>query len=205
MSQVQSLGYWTATGSGLRPSGFTWQLASASLAGDVIQVWINSSPSNHCISHCKAQVAQLFFIQHLICTYWIKGILCGYAIRSAPAADFPRDVCLTVSRNHKVFLLSLIARFMGPTWVPSGADRTQVGPMFTPWTLLYRMWCYENVQCYMLDRCHFSRKTSDKIRRELRCDIRSLGLYQDRTKMWIHKEFPDSKMSDIVEFHRRVS
>ena len=30
----------------------------------------------------------------------------------------------------------LIARFMGPTWSPSGADRTQVGPMFTTWTLL---------------------------------------------------------------------
>ena len=26
--------------------------------------------------------------------------------RSTPAADFQRDVCLTVSRNHKVFLLS---------------------------------------------------------------------------------------------------
>ena len=31
---------------------------------------------------------------------------------------------------------SLIARFMGPTWGPSGADRTQMGPMFAPWTLL---------------------------------------------------------------------
>ena len=31
---------------------------------------------------------------------------------------------------------TLIARFMGPTWVPSGADRTQVGPMLVPWTLL---------------------------------------------------------------------
>ena len=30
----------------------------------------------------------------------------------------------------------LIASFMGPTWVPSGADRTQVGPMLPPWTLL---------------------------------------------------------------------
>ena len=28
------------------------------------------------------------------------------------------------------------ARFMGPTWGPSGADRTQVGPMLAPWTLL---------------------------------------------------------------------
>ena len=29
-----------------------------------------------------------------------------------------------------------IARFMGPTWGPSGADRTQVGPMLAPKTLL---------------------------------------------------------------------
>ena len=33
-------------------------------------------------------------------------------------------------------ILSLITRFMGPTWGPSGADRTQVGPMLAPWTLL---------------------------------------------------------------------
>ena len=32
----------------------------------------------------------------------------------------------------------LIARFIGPTWGPSGADRTQVGPMLAPWTLLSR-------------------------------------------------------------------
>ena len=30
---------------------------------------------------------------------------------------------------------ALIARFMEPTWGPSGADRTQVGPMLAPWTL----------------------------------------------------------------------
>ena len=34
------------------------------------------------------------------------------------------------------FLWSLIARFMGPTWGPSWADMTQVGPMLAPWTLL---------------------------------------------------------------------
>ena len=33
-------------------------------------------------------------------------------------------------------MVTLIARFMGPTWGPSGADRTQVGPMLAPWTLL---------------------------------------------------------------------
>ena len=31
---------------------------------------------------------------------------------------------------------SLIARFMGPTWGPHGADRAQVGLMLAPWTLL---------------------------------------------------------------------
>ena len=31
---------------------------------------------------------------------------------------------------------SLIARFMGLTWGPSGVRRTQVGPMLAPWTLL---------------------------------------------------------------------
>ena len=29
-----------------------------------------------------------------------------------------------------------IAKFIGPTWSPSGVDRTQVGPMLTSWTLL---------------------------------------------------------------------
>ena len=32
--------------------------------------------------------------------------------------------------------ITLIARFMVPTWGPSGADRTQVSPMLSPWTYL---------------------------------------------------------------------
>ena len=36
-------------------------------------------------------------------------------------------------------LITLIARLMGPTWGPSGAGRTQVGPMLAPWTLLSGM------------------------------------------------------------------
>ena len=31
---------------------------------------------------------------------------------------------------------NLIARFMGPTWGASGADRIQVSPMLAPWTLV---------------------------------------------------------------------
>ena len=33
-------------------------------------------------------------------------------------------------------MTSLIARFMGPPWGLSGTNRTHVGPMLAPWTLL---------------------------------------------------------------------
>ena len=32
---------------------------------------------------------------------------------------------------------TLIARFMGPTWGPSGADKTQVGPMLGPMNFVF--------------------------------------------------------------------
>ena len=35
-----------------------------------------------------------------------------------------------------IFKSTLLAKFMGPRWVPYGADRTQVGPMLAPWNLL---------------------------------------------------------------------
>ena len=38
--------------------------------------------------------------------------------------------------TQNILMASLIAGFMGPTWGPSGADKTQVGPMLAPWTLL---------------------------------------------------------------------
>ena len=37
-----------------------------------------------------------------------------------------------------------IARFLGRIWGPSGADRTQMGPMLAPWTLL--SWTKYHVQ-----------------------------------------------------------
>ena len=46
------------------------------------------------------------------------------------AAEF-KDIGVAGTR-----LSSLIAMFMGPTWGPPGADRTQVGPMLAPWALL---------------------------------------------------------------------
>ena len=49
-------------------------------------------------------------------------------------------------------LASPIARFMGPTGDPSGADRTQVGPMLAPWALLSVMYKYVSVFLLQLEQ-----------------------------------------------------
>ena len=48
------------------------------------------------------------------------------------------------------FMVSLIARFMGPTWGPSGAARTQVGPILVPWTMQSGMYCLQRVPCAVI-------------------------------------------------------
>ena len=49
--------------------------------------------------------------------------------------------------------MALIARLMGPKWGPSGADRTQVGLMLAPWTLLsggaFRLWHKKNNRSWL--------------------------------------------------------
>ena len=43
---------------------------------------------------------------------------------------------INLSLSVSLCATPLVARLMGPTWGPSGADRTQVGLMLAPWTLL---------------------------------------------------------------------
>ena len=64
------------------------------------------------------------FIQY-ITRIWLLAQLLYFVVAWFPSIQVHRNV-----------IRSLIARFMGPTWGPSGADRTQVGPMLAPWTLL---------------------------------------------------------------------
>ena len=51
---------------------------------------------------------------------------------------------------------TLVASFKGPTWGPSWADRTQVGPMLGPWTLpsvqlMSTIWCRDIILgCFAL-------------------------------------------------------
>ena len=83
---------------------------------------------------------QYVIIYHWICAFegnrnMTKYVKCIYTAPTRPKSKIVANcsqqiVHDTKSSNH------LIARFMGPTLGPSGADRTQVGPMLAPWTLL---------------------------------------------------------------------
>ena len=56
-------------------------------------------------------------------------------VASATPTNGSKDV-QTNGWKDRYFIIPWIAKCMGPTWGPSGADRTQVGPMIAPWTLL---------------------------------------------------------------------
>ena len=71
---------------------------------------------------------------------------------------------------------TLLARFMGPTWGPSGADRTQVGPMLAPWTLLsgHAWWASRNFQLTLkLRMLYFVVKMKQQFNPSI-CSIKSL-------------------------------
>ena len=56
---------------------------------------------------------------------------------------YVNSVAVCHNQEVSVIILSLIAKFMGPTWGPSGADRTQVGPMLVPmnFAIWVIYWC----------------------------------------------------------------
>ena len=83
---------------------------------------------------------------------------------------------------------SLIAKFIGAAWGPSGADRTQLGPMLDPWTLLsgiiyVRSWTHQlqrNLQVTNLPRLSH---TLFNI-----CYMISVLCYVPKELMWIHED-----------------
>ena len=65
----------------------------------------------------------------------------SYSIDAVCALSYWRDYYPYPHRNNPrqppvPLVSSLIASFMGSTWGPAGADRTQVGPMWATWKLL---------------------------------------------------------------------
>ena len=66
---------------------------------------------------------------------WVRYQCIQYVQRMWLCHKVTRLFAFNITTYHvqDAGITSLIARFMGPTWVPSGADRTQVGPMWAPW------------------------------------------------------------------------
>ena len=80
------------------------------------------------------------------------SLICAWInrwVNSREAVDLRRhrahyDVSVIVIGGIVMLQTAPITRFMGRTWGPSRADRTQVGPMLAPWTLPSgSAWCYE--------------------------------------------------------------
>ena len=66
--------------------------------------------------------------RHLVKTRWNQISKIGWLVTGQDNQHWTLGFC----HKHTV-----IARFMGPTWGPTGADRTQVGPMLATWTFVF--------------------------------------------------------------------
>ena len=67
--------------------------------------------------------------------WYVSDVCMGTGRRKYQCLPLP-TIWQPLNEYKSHYITSLIARFMGPTWGPSWADRTQVGPMLTLWTLL---------------------------------------------------------------------
>ena len=104
---------------------------------------------------------------------------------------------------------TLIARFMGPAWGPSGADRTQVGPMLAPWTLLsekIKTWLSQSPWHELLFWCWYQQNNFIKrllgynIHDEFSRPTRNLciGLYRFPTTGFCHHWVTHSKQQSYL-------
>ena len=91
----------------------------------------------------------------------VKGLLVTWATTSSATMQltfFPEYHSFSPRKVNTVLisgaLHTLKARFLGPTWGPSVADRTQVGPMLAPWT--YLSICSSAVWVYVLEVMRFN-------------------------------------------------
>ena len=79
---------------------------------ELVQTWRNpKTQANE--KHILSLPSKLCQSQVILSLFCIDGLAQGYG-------------------NFTASAMTLITRFMGPTWGPSGADRTQVGPMLAP-------------------------------------------------------------------------
>ena len=84
----------------------------------------------------------LLFVYENSCKHLKDAVLnkthFGNTFRTLNHWNHSSIICLnpkTYKRSFAEIFTTLMARFVGPTWGPPGADRTQIGPMLAPWSL----------------------------------------------------------------------
>ena len=102
----------------------TYHLTQRGLSGPAQRPWERDHQSALCtawISHFEWNLCMLMSDQNLL------NALCGFIMQQVRYTLLSEGMCVRSNPNSKVH---------GASMGPSGADRTQVGPMLAPWTLL---------------------------------------------------------------------
>ena len=106
--------------------------------------WTHTVRKVHCRPQNVLTSSVLFWLYfwYFLIFFRVVSLAVGQSY-DCPTASEATQVKLIVAKSqqnrksmHNLWNVSHIARFIGPTWGPSGANRTQVGPMLSPWTLL---------------------------------------------------------------------
>ena len=114
---------------------------------------IAKHPRLMCMVHRGLLLAS-YVISSRVIGQWYNCLGVTRSLRRIWANRQPQSYSTTVKQNETVYMLcgmycscTLIARFMGPAWDQSGADRTLVDPMLGPETLLSGWVLSQNTFC----------------------------------------------------------
>ena len=104
-----------------------------------IVIWACFQANVHAILQSMCIKSDSFYSYYLSCTkyFWKYS---KFAMPVSAMIFVLYHFSTVIQADHFVVCDKIIpiTRFMGPTWGPSGADRTQVDPMLAPWILLSR-------------------------------------------------------------------
>ena len=123
---------------------------------------IAKHPRLMCMIH-RGLLLAIFVISSTVIGQWYNCPGVSRSLKRIWVNRQPQSNSTTIKQKETECMLcgmycscTLIARFMGPAWGQSGADRTQVGPMLGPetlfcgWVLSQNTFCLAEWWCYCM-------------------------------------------------------
>ena len=101
-------------------------------------------------------------------------------------------------------IISQLAKFMGPTWGPTGSCRPQMGPMLAPWTLLSGLpsfWfcCHYRCTIFALFSADLSENMEDNIQQMQKLIFHPSGLHISNC-LWLRDKKLPVRQVDFGKF-----